>query len=106
MTAALIIMSISTEEVFRIARLARLALNEDEAQATQAKLNGIFELIAQMQSVNTHDIEPMTHPREVMEPLSQRLRADSVSENNQREALLAISPMTEAGLFLVPKVIE
>lgn len=95
-------MSLSLEEVGRIARLARLELAPGEAEATQAKLNGIFGLIAQMQAVDTSGVAPMSHPQDVV----QRLRADEVSENDRREAFQAVAPAAEAGLYLVPKVIE
>ncbi|OGS85782.1 MAG: asparaginyl/glutamyl-tRNA amidotransferase subunit C, partial [Gallionellales bacterium GWA2_59_43] len=64
--------------------------------------SGIFDLIAEMQAVDTTGIEPMSHAQD----LSQRLREDVVSETNQREAFQAIAPQVEAGLYLVPKVIE
>jgi aspartyl-tRNA(Asn)/glutamyl-tRNA(Gln) amidotransferase subunit C len=66
------------------------------------ELNAIFGLIAQMQAVDTDAVEPMSHPRDV----SQRLREDAVTEPDRRQALLALAPRTEAGLYLVPIVIE
>lgn len=95
-------MSLSLEEVARIARLARIELTAGEAEATQTKLNGIFELIAQMQAVDTAGVAPMSHPQDVV----QRLRADAVTESDRRAAFQAIAPEAEAGLYLVPKVIE
>jgi aspartyl-tRNA(Asn)/glutamyl-tRNA(Gln) amidotransferase subunit C len=95
-------MSLSLDEVRHIAKLARLELAGDDLEATQAKLNGIFGLIEQMQAVNTDGVEPMSHPQE----LSQRLREDKVSETDRRAAFQAIAPQTEAGLYLVPQVIE
>lgn len=95
-------MSLSLEEVARIARLARIELSAGETEATQAKLNGIFGLIEQMQAVDTAGVAPMSHPQDVM----QRLRPDAVSETNRREAFQAVAPEAEAGLYLVPKVIE
>lgn len=95
-------MSLSLEEVARIARLARIELTAGEAEATQTKLNGIFELIAQMQAVDTTGVAPMSHPQDVV----QRLRADAVTESDRRAAFQAIAPEAEAGLYLVPKVIE
>ena len=95
-------MSLSLEQVQRIAHLARIEISESEASSTQAHLNGIFELIEQMQAVDTRGIEPMAHAQE----LSQRLRADVVSEGDRRAAFQAVAPETEAGLYLVPKVIE
>jgi aspartyl-tRNA(Asn)/glutamyl-tRNA(Gln) amidotransferase subunit C len=95
-------MSLSLEQVRRIAALARIELTEAEAEATRAKLNGIFGLIEQMQAVDTAGVEPMSHPQE----LAQRLREDVATEPDRREAFQRIAPQTEAGLYLVPKVIE
>ena len=95
-------MSLSIDQVRRIASLARLELGAEEAEATRAKLNGIFTLIEQMQAVDTTGVEPMSHPQE----LAQRLREDAVTETDQRDAFQRVAPHTEAGLYLVPKVIE
>ena len=95
-------MSLTLEQVKRIANLARIEISDDEALTTQGHLNGIFQLIEQMQAVDTAGVEPMAHAQDV----SQRLREDAVSETDQRAAFQAVSPETEAGLFLVPKVIE
>ncbi|WP_341676611.1 Asp-tRNA(Asn)/Glu-tRNA(Gln) amidotransferase subunit GatC [Niveibacterium sp. SC-1] len=95
-------MSLSIEAVERIAKLARLELGAGEAAATQEKLNGIFGLIERMQAVDTTDVEPLYHPQDV----AQRLREDKVSESDRREAFQAAAPQAEAGLYLVPKVIE
>lgn len=95
-------MSLSADQVRHIAKLARLELAAGDLDATQAKLNGIFGLIEEMQAVNTDGVEPMSHPQE----LAQRLRADAVTESDRRDAYQAIAPQTEAGLYLVPKVIE
>ena len=95
-------MSLTLEEVGRIARLARIELSPQDAEATQAKLSGIFDLIAQMQAVDTTGIAPMSHPQDVV----QRLRPDEVTETNRREAYQAVAPDAERGLYLVPKVIE
>ncbi|MFN3543432.1 MAG: Asp-tRNA(Asn)/Glu-tRNA(Gln) amidotransferase subunit GatC [Thiobacillus sp.] len=95
-------MSLSTDDVKRIARLARIEIDDAQAQATQTQLNTIFDLIAAMQAVDTAGIEPMAHAQEV----SQRLRADAVTETDRRDAFQAIAPAVENGLYLVPKVIE
>jgi aspartyl-tRNA(Asn)/glutamyl-tRNA(Gln) amidotransferase subunit C len=95
-------MALSLDDVRRVARLARIAVTDEEAQATQARLNGIFDLIAQMQSVDVSAIEPMSHGQDV----TQRLRRDEVTESDQRAAFQAVAPQVEAGLYLVPKVIE
>ena len=95
-------MSLSNEQVGHLAHLARIALSDAEIDATRSKLNGIFGLIEQMQAVDTAGVEPMSHPQE----LATRLREDVVTDENRREAFQQVAPQTEAGLYLVPKVIE
>ena len=95
-------MSLSNEQVGHLARLARIALSDAEIDATRDKLNGIFGLIEQMQAVDTTGVEPMSHPQE----LATRLRDDAVTERDNRAAFQQVAPQTEAGLYLVPKVIE
>lgn len=95
-------MSLSTQDVEKVARLARLAMSQSEIKTAQAQLSNIFGLIAQMQAVDTKGIEPMSHAQD----LAQRLREDNVTETNQREAFQAIAPQVEHGLYLVPQVIE
>jgi aspartyl-tRNA(Asn)/glutamyl-tRNA(Gln) amidotransferase subunit C len=90
------------QDVERIAQLARIRLDAHEAARYQAELNGILGLIERMQAVDTTGIEPMAHARDVY----QRLREDTVTEVDRREAFQALAPSTEAGLYLVPKVIE
>lgn len=95
-------MSLSTQDVEKVARLARLAMTGEEIETARTQLNGIFDLIAEMQAVDTSGVEPMSHSQD----LTQRLRLDTVTEANQREAYQAIAPQVEQGLYLVPKVIE
>ena len=95
-------MSLSIDDVKKVARLARLAMTEQETLTAHAQLLNIFELIAEMQAVDTAGIEPMAHAQE----LSQRLREDVVSDGNQRELFQSIAPQVERGLYLVPQVIE
>jgi len=95
-------MSLTLEQVQRIAHLARIEISEADALTTQAHLNGIFQLIEQMQAVDTQGVEPMAHAQDVF----QRLREDAVSEEDRRAAYQSVAPETEAGLYLVPKVIE
>ena len=95
-------MSLTFEQVQRIAHLARIEVSEAEALSTQGHLNGIFQLIEQMQAVDTRGVEPMAHAQD----LSQRLRQDVVVEVDRRSAYQAVAPEIEAGLYLVPKVIE
>ena len=95
-------MSLSSDDVQRVAHLARIRVNEAEVAQTRDRLNDVFRLIEQMQAVDTSGVAPMAHARDVF----QRLRADEVTEPNRREAFQAVAPQTEAGLYLVPKVIE
>jgi aspartyl-tRNA(Asn)/glutamyl-tRNA(Gln) amidotransferase subunit C len=95
-------MSITNEDVRKVARLARLAMGETEIETARAQLSGIFGLIAEMQAVDTRNIVPMSHAQD----LPQRLREDAVTEANQRELFQSIAPQVEAGLYLVPQVIE
>jgi len=95
-------MSLSLDDISRIARLARIELSPAETAQTQQQLNGILSFVEQLQAVNTDGIEPMAHAVDVV----QRLRADVVTEDDRREAFQTIAPETEAGLYLVPKVIE
>lgn len=95
-------MSLSLEEVRRIAMLARIEVTDAEIPSVQEKLNGILGMIAEMQSVDTTGIEPMSHALD----LAQRLRPDVVSETDHRAAYQAIAPEIDGGLYLVPKVIE
>ena len=86
----------------RIAQLARIEISDAEAESTLGHLNGIFTLIEAMQAVDTRGVEPMAHAQDV----AQRLRPDVVSETDRRSAFQAVAPETEAGLYLVPQVIE
>lgn len=95
-------MALERSDVEKIAHLARLGLNEADIPQTTETLNNILGLIDAMQAVDTNGIEPLAHPLEA----TQRLRADQVTEQNQREAYQAIAPAVENGLYLVPKVIE
>ena len=95
-------MPLSLDEVKRIAHLARIEISEAEAAQTQAQLNDIFRLIEQMQAVDTQGIAPMAHAQD----LGLRLREDRVTEVDQHELFQRGAPQVEAGLYLVPKVIE
>jgi len=95
-------MPLSLEEVHRVAELARIGISDAEARAVQSQLNDIFELIGQMQRVNTDGIEPMSHGQD----MKLRLRDDVKTEGDQREQFLSVAPEKEQGLYLVPKVIE
>jgi aspartyl-tRNA(Asn)/glutamyl-tRNA(Gln) amidotransferase subunit C len=95
-------MDLAVSDIRRIARLARIAMTEEECAAALGELRGIFALIEQMQAVNTKDIEPMSHAQDVV----LRLREDKVTETDQHDRFQTVAPQVEAGLYLVPKVIE
>ena len=95
-------MSLSLEEVKRIAHLARIEISEAEAVQTQGQLNDIFGLIESMRSVDTEGIAPMSHAQDLM----LRLREDAVTESDQHRLFQSVAPQVEGGLYLVPKVIE
>jgi len=95
-------MSLTADEVNKIAHLARLGIDKKDVAAYANDLSGMLDLMTRMSEVNTDDVEPMAHPMDQ----AQRLRVDKVTELNHREAFQAIAPQVEAGLYLVPKVIE
>ena len=95
-------MALGIDDVRRVAQLARIRLEDAQAGPMLDELITIFGLIETMQAVDTAGVEPMSHPRDV----AQRLRADLVTEPDRRDALLALAPKAENGLYLVPKVIE
>ncbi len=99
-------MALTSQDIARVAHLARLALSPDETEQTLGRLNGFFSLVAQMEAVNTDGVEPLAHPAAVRGQVALRLREDVASEPNQREASQVSAPAVERGLFLVPKVIE
>jgi len=95
-------MPLTPEDVRAIAELARIGISDAEARTIQGELNNIFELIGRMQKVDTEGITPMTHAQ----GLALRLREDKVTEGDQRDRFQSVAPQVEAGLYLVPKVIE
>lgn len=95
-------MSLSDDQIRRIARLARIAIRPDEAGEVAERLNRVLGLIDQMRAVDTSGIEPMSHALDV----TQRLRPDEMSEADRRESYQSVAPAVENGLYLVPKVIE
>ena len=95
-------MSLELDQVRRIAALARIAVGDDEVVAVRDQLNRMLGMIETMQAVDTRGVEPMAHAQDV----AQRLREDRVSEADQRERFQSLAPEAEAGLYLVPRVIE
>jgi aspartyl-tRNA(Asn)/glutamyl-tRNA(Gln) amidotransferase subunit C len=95
-------MSLDQADVAKIAHLARLALGGDETAEVARDLSRILDLVAQMNAMDTRDVPPMAHPLD----MSQRLRPDAVTEPDRRDDFQAVAPATDAGLYLVPRVIE
>jgi len=99
-------MSLTSQEIARLANLARLELTADESERMLSSINGFFDIVEKMRAVDTSGIEPMSHPVAAVQDVQLRLREDVASETNQREANQRSAPAVERGLFLVPKVIE
>jgi len=99
-------MALTSDDVSRIAHLARLELSPAEAAALLPQLNGFFSIVEQMSAVDTSGVEPLYTPLSAVQDVHLRLRDDKVTESNQRELNQKSAPAVEDGLFLVPKVIE
>lgn len=95
-------MSLGTSDVIKIAELARLAIREEEIPNYARDLSAILDMVEEMRNADTSGVAPMFHPLDI----AQRLRTDTVSEVNQRDTFQSIAPQVEAGLYLVPKVLE
>jgi aspartyl-tRNA(Asn)/glutamyl-tRNA(Gln) amidotransferase subunit C len=95
-------MSLTPDDVRRLARLARIAIEPAEEAAVLERLNRVLGLIEQMRAVDTRGIEPMAHAVDTV----QRRRPDEVREQDQRALYQSVAPAVEDGLYLVPKVIE
>lgn len=99
-------MSLTPDDVRRLARLARIAIEPAEEAAVLERLNRVLGLIDEMRVVDTRGIEPMSHAGDPHLPQGQRLRPDEVRESDQRALYQSVAPAVEDGLYLVPKVIE
>ena len=95
-------MSLDADEVKKIAVLARLKIDDADIPGYVDNLSSILDLVAQMDTVDTTGVIPMSHPQEAV----QRLREDVVTETDQHERFQKIAPNTADALYLVPKVIE
>ena len=96
-------MALTREQIESIAHLARLKLSETEIPAYSQSLSSILDFVSQLNQAATKDVAPMAHP---LPGLTQRMRADEVSEQDLRTRYQANAPQVAAGLYLVPKVIE
>ena len=88
-------MSLTSQDITRIARLARLELDAAHSDRMLNQLNGFFDIVGQMNAVDTTGVEPLAHPTAVMEHVALRLRDDVASEPNQREANQQSAPAVE-----------
>jgi aspartyl-tRNA(Asn)/glutamyl-tRNA(Gln) amidotransferase subunit C len=93
---------LNAEDVDKIAWLARLGVDANKVEAYARDLSGILDFVEQMNAVDTSGVAPLAHPLDQ----TQRLRPDRVTEPDQRQLFQSIAPHVEAGLYLVPKVIE
>jgi len=95
-------MSIEQSDIQNIAELARIRVSDDQLEGLTDRIRDILGMVDQLQAADTANVEPMANPLDA----TARLRADEITESNQREAFQAIAPAVEDGLYLVPKVIE
>jgi aspartyl-tRNA(Asn)/glutamyl-tRNA(Gln) amidotransferase subunit C len=95
-------MSLQPDQVRTVARLARLALRDEDLPTYVRNLSDILDMVARLNAVDTTGVTPLAHPMDVV----QRVRADAVTEPDLRERFQAIAPQIESGLYIVPKVIE
>ncbi|MGB1091614.1 MAG: Asp-tRNA(Asn)/Glu-tRNA(Gln) amidotransferase subunit GatC [Oceanobacter sp.] len=95
-------MALEQDQVRAIAELARLQIDDSLIPEYQKNLSNILELVDQLSEADTNGIDPMAHPLDAV----QRLRADAVTEDNQREHFQQVAPAVENGHYLVPRVIE
>ena len=93
---------ISIDDVHRVAHLARIEIDAAEADEVRAKLDAIFGMINELQSIDTTGVVPMAHAQDVAMPL----RPDVVTDVDQHALYQSVAPAVEDGLYLVPKVIE
>jgi aspartyl-tRNA(Asn)/glutamyl-tRNA(Gln) amidotransferase subunit C len=96
-------MSLTRQDVEKIARLARLSITEREMPVYVTSLSSIVDFVAELARVETGSVEPMAHP---LDGQHQRLRADMVSETDHHEKYQRNAPMVQSGLYVVPRVIE
>jgi aspartyl-tRNA(Asn)/glutamyl-tRNA(Gln) amidotransferase subunit C len=95
-------MSLEAEQIRAVARLARLALREEDVALYVRNLSSILDMVEQLNAAQTEGVTPLAHPMDVV----QRLRPDAIREPDQREAFQSIAPKVQDGLYIVPKVIE
>jgi len=99
-------MALNSQDVQRIAHLARLELSAAEQTTLLGQLNGFFGIVEAMGAVDARGVEPLYTPLSAVQPVTLRLRDDAVTEADERERNQRSAPAVDNGLFLVPKVIE
>lgn len=99
-------MSLNADQLSKIAKLARLKLDQSQVDALQGPINNIMKLADTLSAQDTAGVEPLGHPLAMIQEVALRLREDEVTEANQREQNMANAPAAQDGLFLVPKVID
>jgi aspartyl-tRNA(Asn)/glutamyl-tRNA(Gln) amidotransferase subunit C len=99
-------MALNSQDIARIANLARLELSNAESERMLSQINGFFDIVEKMRAVDTTGVEPLSHPVAAVQDIALRLREDEAWEPIDREANQQSAPAVERGLFLVPKVIE
>lgn len=95
-------MAIDNQVVARVAHLARLQIDDRDSEELSRRLNDILNMVDQLQQADVDEVEPLSHPLDVSQPL----RADRVDEQDLRDKVLPLAPASEGGCFLVPRVIE
>jgi aspartyl-tRNA(Asn)/glutamyl-tRNA(Gln) amidotransferase subunit C len=95
-------MSVDADTVRRIARLARIAVKEEEVEHLKGELNAMLAFVEQLSEVNVEGVEPMTS----VTPMAMKMRDDEVTDGDNAAAVLGNAPKSEDGFYLVPKVIE
>ncbi|RZO81584.1 MAG: Asp-tRNA(Asn)/Glu-tRNA(Gln) amidotransferase subunit GatC [Halieaceae bacterium] len=95
-------MSVSPQDVEKVALLARLTISESDLPEVTERFARVLDLVDELNTIDTQDVVPMSNPHD----MEQRLRPDAVTRSNEREALMASAPVQEQGYFLVPKVID
>ncbi|GAA5444180.1 glutamyl-tRNA(Gln) amidotransferase subunit C [Microbulbifer sp. NBRC 101763] len=95
-------MAVDTQTVEKLAELARIAISNATIEEVSSRLGDILQLVDQLQAINTDGVIPMAHPLDEV----QTLRADAVTETDQRNSFLSLAPQSDEGLYLVPKVID
>jgi aspartyl-tRNA(Asn)/glutamyl-tRNA(Gln) amidotransferase subunit C len=95
-------MSVTQQDVEKVALLARLAISESDLPEVTDRFGRVLDLVDELNTIETESVVPMSNPHD----MQQRLRPDTVTRVNEREALMASAPASDHGYYLVPKVID